>query len=68
MSSTKIAKGESGWRAVMATAEEQIRKAKVQISALRRTIEICEEKIASGEPWPGDSSASPLSDATQRPT
>lgn len=55
---TKLKKS-GGWAGAAKDAKRQIEEAKLKIASLKRTIEICESKIASGEPWPTDATQSP---------
>ena len=59
MSSTKdkkIDKTSKGWKAALAEAERQIKQYKQKIHELNGSVRIMQEKIASGEDWPGTQS------------
>jgi len=42
-----------GWAGALKDAENQLEKAKAELSGWQRTVEHCRESLAKGRPWPG---------------
>jgi phage shock protein A len=43
-----------GWQLAVREAKRQIAEAQIHIRQLRESVRICERKLRSGEPWPGE--------------
>jgi len=53
----------SGWEMALADAQAQLDEARRRVRDLRRAVQVCEERVRDGEPFPGEASSAQPSGA-----
>ena len=53
-SQDKLSRSSAGWEKALSDAERQVQAARARLTEMEAALEVCRERVASGQPFPGE--------------